>query len=79
MACPYCGKDLAPNAKRCPHCGWERPEYDVSDLGLSERLVLMGLLLLSAVLVFGFGQLIIGLFLPSIIFILYMLTHFKKK
>lgn len=56
MKCPYCNHEIANNAKLCPHCGWMRSEYDMSEFSCGERLFFMGVVVCAFVICFCFNS-----------------------
>ncbi|MGI6206223.1 MAG: zinc-ribbon domain-containing protein [Anaerovoracaceae bacterium] len=36
MTCPKCGKEIDDNAKKCPYCGYELTQADLSASGSGE-------------------------------------------
>lgn len=53
--CPMCGHDMSPMAKRCYNCGYDREETMKSweNSGCTSNLIVFGLILLLAFIIFG--------------------------
>lgn len=53
--CPMCGHDMSPTAKKCFHCGYDREELMKSceNSGCSTNLIVFGIILIFAVILFG--------------------------